>query len=217
MVAAAVTNYGDPANIEDPSIGTVEFYIKSWLADGSPLDFHKLKTRPCKKEEFSFPDDKVKRDTPFYPVHENSESLKSYIPKMKCIDEDYSLYGDFNTNVASTLMIVFEKCDPANTICADEKVINEWMEFKYIILAENEENYLQSRPDGERNDNFARISWNSLIVGTRHETVKYVTFHDIELTRSPWGYSFDGPNVYIERILTLETALSRILPYKNRI
>ena len=144
-VAAAVTTYGDPNEIEDPSIGTIEFYIKSWKADGSPMDFKKLKNHPCPTDEFSFRSDKVKRDTSFYPIHEKSESLRDYLPKMKCIDEDYSLYGDFSTNIASNLMIVFEKCDPENSkklTCADDSVITEWMGFKYILAVENEENYL---------------------------------------------------------------------------
>lgn len=42
-VAAAVTKYGDFRDNEDPSIGTLEFYLKSWLDDGSPLEFKKLK------------------------------------------------------------------------------------------------------------------------------------------------------------------------------
>lgn len=36
-VAAAVTAYGDFNDNENPSIGTLEFYMKSWLADGSPI------------------------------------------------------------------------------------------------------------------------------------------------------------------------------------
>ena len=31
---------------------------------------------------------------------------------MKCIDEPWVMYGDFSTNIASSLMITFEKCDP---------------------------------------------------------------------------------------------------------
>lgn len=144
-VAAAVTAYGDPTDIEDPRIGTIEFYIKSWKADGSPLDFKKLDTRLCSLDEFSFRSDKVKRDTPFYPVHQKSESLRDYLPKMKCVDEPYDLYGDFSTNIASNLMVVFELCDPSEhdgDYCAEPEVIAEWMEFKYMINVENEENYL---------------------------------------------------------------------------
>lgn len=63
---------------------------------------------------------------------------------MKCIDEDFELYGDFDTNFAQNLMIVFDRCDPSERVCADDAVIDEWIKFKYIILVENEENYLQT-------------------------------------------------------------------------
>lgn len=69
---------------------------------------------------------------------------------MKCIDEPFSVYGDFSTNIASQLMVVFEKCDPALRQCEDEDVITKWMEFKYMIIMENEEEYMQTKPLGER-------------------------------------------------------------------
>lgn len=65
-------------------------------------------------------------------------------------------------------------------------------------------------------ENFSRISWTGLTPSTRTDKVKQVTFNDIQLTRSPAGFSFEGPNLYTERILTLETSAPRILPYKNK-
>lgn len=175
-VAAAVTAYGDYTDNEDPSIGTLEFYLKSWLDDGSPLKFRKLKTRQCNLEEFSFQSDKEERDTPFWTIHTNSESYKPYLPTLKCIDEDFELFGDFDTNVAQNLMIVFDKCDPKVRSCADDAVIDEWLKFKYILSVENEEIYLQSRPLGERYEKFAKISWSALVSDTRSDKVKKITF-----------------------------------------
>lgn len=217
MVAAAVTAYGDYSDNEDPSIGTLEFYIKGWLDDGSPIKFTKLKTRPCTLEEFSFQSDKVKRDTPFWQIHVKSDSYKDYIPSMKCIDEDYELYGEFETNVAHNLMVVFERCDPEQRTCADDAVIDEWMQFKYILTVENEENYLQTRPAGNRMEQYAKISWFGLSPNTRVDKVKRITFEDIQLMKSPLGISFQGgTNIETERILRLEESQSRILPYKNK-
>ena len=119
-----MTDYGDFDDNEDPSIGTLEFYTKSWLDDGSPLQFKRLETRPCNLDEFSFNTDKVKRDTPFWPIHEKSESLKHYIPTMKCADEDFEIYGDFDTNIGRTLMLVFDRCDPRKRVCAHDAVID---------------------------------------------------------------------------------------------
>lgn len=67
-------------------------------------------------------------------------------------------------------------------------------------------------------EQFARISWNALVSNTRIDTVKLITFQDINLMKSPLGISFQGgSNVETERILRLENSLSRILPYTNNI
>lgn len=60
---------------------------------------------------------------------------------MKCIDEPYEIYGDFNTRTAASLMIVFEKCDPEQRSCKDNEAIEKWMQPMYILTVENEENY----------------------------------------------------------------------------
>ena len=121
-IAATVTTYGDFSDIEDPSIGTVEFYEKSWKEDGSPLEFKKLKTRPCTLADFKG-EAGASEDAPFFPMHFKSKSFKSYVPKMKCVDEDFQVYGDFNTNIAQNFMVVFESCDPEMRTCADDTTI----------------------------------------------------------------------------------------------
>ena len=68
-------------------------------------------------------------------------SYVGYIGSMKCIDEPFELYGSFNTNIASNLMVTFEKCDSERRKCKDKEAIDEWMKFKYILVVENEENY----------------------------------------------------------------------------
>lgn len=112
-------------------------------------------------------------------MHFKSVSYKSYLPKMKCIDEDMAIYGDFNANIAASLMVVFEKCDPEKRQCADKTTIDEWMKFKYIITVENEENYLQTNPVGERRQQFSRFKWHGLSSEQRLEKVKLVTLVDI--------------------------------------
>ena len=59
---------------------------------------------------------------------------------MKCIDEKQSteIFGSYNTDKASNLMIVFEKCDNTERTCASDEIIDEWLEFKYIVILENE-------------------------------------------------------------------------------
>ncbi len=70
-VAAAVTSYdggGEP--IEDPSIGTVKFYLKQWGLDGNPgITFAEVTTRPCKITDFNLKDVDDEADSIFYPVN----------------------------------------------------------------------------------------------------------------------------------------------------
>ena len=41
-------------------------------------------------------------------------------------------------------MVVFEKCDreQPDSNCESDEVINEWLKKKYIIIQQNERNYL---------------------------------------------------------------------------
>ena len=55
-VAATVTSYGAIDETEDPEIGTLEFYTKSWKDDLSPLIFTKLRTRKCTLADFDTDD-----------------------------------------------------------------------------------------------------------------------------------------------------------------
>ena len=98
-IAARVVKYGTFGEIEDPSIGTVEFYIKSWGNDSAPLKFDKLKTRPCSVSDFQG-EEGASSESMFYPMHFKSKTFKKYIPDLKCVDEDIEIYGDFNTNIA---------------------------------------------------------------------------------------------------------------------
>ena len=98
-IAARVVKYGTFGEIEDPSIGTVEFYIKSWDDDSSPLNFRKLKTRSCSEADFQG-EEGASSESIFYPMHFKSKIFKKYIPDLKCVDEDMDIYGEFNTNIA---------------------------------------------------------------------------------------------------------------------
>ena len=56
---------------------------------------------------------------------------------MKCIDEPFEMFGDFDTNIANNLMISFTECDPTLRYCKSREEIDKWLAFKYIIIAEN--------------------------------------------------------------------------------
>ena len=63
------------------------------------------------------------------------EKFKIFNQKMKCTDEKYQIWGDYNSDDGQNLMVVFERCNPKNRDdCESEEVINKWLEFKYIVI-----------------------------------------------------------------------------------
>ena len=58
---------------------------------------------------------------------------------MKCIDqEELEISGNYDTDQASNLMVVFEVCDKEVRTCASDEAIAKWLEFKYMYVLENE-------------------------------------------------------------------------------
>ena len=57
---------------------------------------------------------------------------------MKCIDEEYEVWGDYISDDTSNLMVVFDRCNSTKRTCKSEKEIDKWLEFKYIIVLQNE-------------------------------------------------------------------------------
>ena len=55
----------------------------------------------------------------------------------KCIDDDISQYGHYDSIKTANLMLVFEKCDSDKRACKSENQIDDWLEFKYIMVIEN--------------------------------------------------------------------------------
>ena len=59
---------------------------------------------------------------------------------MRCIDEeDFEIAGDFNSDTASNLMVVFELCDESKrTTCNKDPVaIEKYVEESYMLILEN--------------------------------------------------------------------------------
>ena len=94
---------------------------------------------------------KVTGKTRFYKVHENSErDLKYYRKKFWCIDyekmvaenklpHNIEVQGDYNSDKARHLKIMFEKCDNSTFegTCKSEEEISQWLVRKFIVILEN--------------------------------------------------------------------------------
>ena len=53
---------------------------------------------------------------------------------LMCLDEKIAINGSYETDRGSTLMVVFEKCDKEKRKCKDNKVIDEWLKLRYIVV-----------------------------------------------------------------------------------
>ena len=102
---------GNEESIEDPEIGIVKFYLKQWGLNDTPgISFTEVKTRPCREDDFNWDNNPKSK---FFPVNKASiKDMKTYSKKMKCLDETGTeIFGSYNTDKASNIMIVFETCD----------------------------------------------------------------------------------------------------------
>ena len=65
-MAAGLTAFdGREESIEDESIGTVKFYLKSWT-DETAVKFTELESRQCSERDFARDEDSVEG---LYPLH----------------------------------------------------------------------------------------------------------------------------------------------------
>ena len=89
----------------------------------------------------------------FYPINQISQQdFEEYKSKLKCLDEQIEINGNYNTGVASNLIIAFVKCsdDSKKGRCKSDGEIEKWLENKYLITLENEKKFVQYEFDDKR-------------------------------------------------------------------
>ena len=76
----------------------------------------------CTREELGIEGNNSK----FFPIVQNSyRDVEIYSEKLRCMDQDLALQGDYNSAKAQVLKLTFEKCDhlvPNNTCKSDEEI-----------------------------------------------------------------------------------------------
>lgn len=102
--------------------------------------------------------------------------MQTYYGKMKCVDElqGTEIFGSYNTEKASNLMIVFEKCNnnTATVQCKSSEEINEWLQFKYLLVLENEKRFVQDGFFENRIRRESSTKWYALSPDIRTDYVK---------------------------------------------
>ena len=103
--------------------------IKSWKSSVDGVSFKELKHRPCTDDDFFKREEGDTNESiyGFYKLSEGTEAVLKDGYNLKCIDEDLSIYGDFNTYTASNLMVTFERCNPKERTCKSKEEIDAYL------------------------------------------------------------------------------------------
>ena len=88
--AFSITAYDNELeSIEDPTIGLIKPYYKSWGLKGTGgVDFEPIPTRPCTAAELHI-HGQTSETSKFFKPHQSSvHDLSKYYRKLKCLDVD---------------------------------------------------------------------------------------------------------------------------------
>ena len=113
--------------------------------------------------------------------------LKKYANKLKCLEEDIEIYGNYDTSVFANLMIVFEKCDRTIRTCKSEAAITEWLEYKYIFTVTNSKKFVQHEFDDKRVFAHSETKWFPISNANRNEEVRMLMRQELNLNDYHWN------------------------------
>ena len=100
QVAFGIVSYAESLPEDVSEYGQVK--ARLWRWDENGFEFVPLPTHNCSDEEMGLTDDKQK--SVFYPVFEpNKKQIQTYSPNLWCIDDEFELYGDYNSNAVSMM------------------------------------------------------------------------------------------------------------------
>ena len=216
LLAAGVTDYSSSKEpVEDPEIGTIKLIKKTWdatnLDGGGALSFAEIPTRPCTAKDFF-----EKSDSSFFPTKKTSiGDIELQQRKFKCIDTGlaYELFGNYDTQTASNLMVVFEQCNKEKQKCKDDDFIAKWKSDKYIILYENIQRFIQQEFGPNRVERTAALKYFPLSVDVRTDTVFRMQRQKINMN----DYRINVGSLQNDVVMGFDKfqAPSRVLTYRN--
>ena len=86
--------------------------------------------------------------------------IERIINFLQCPEEPLNLVGNWDTNEAQVLEIYFERCDNATrTTCVDETAFHEWVDNKYILIANNYQRFLSNEFGHDRFMRGSEVKW----------------------------------------------------------
>ena len=101
--------------------------------------------------------------------------LKLYGNRLKCPENktDLVVMGNFDSSAAANVMVVLEKCDnKTSTItCKSNAEIDAFLEFKYILLLQNERKFIQYQFGEGSINKVATLKWYGVNANSRSDFV----------------------------------------------
>ena len=140
--AFAITAYdSNQESIEDPSIGTLNAYYKTWgLGEDQATTYTPIPSRPCTEAELHA-NGNYNGEGRFWNPHSGAQGdLDFYWRKFRCLDVDQvEVQGDYNAAKARQFVLLFHRCNPQtyNGVCKPDHEITEWIRRKFIVILQN--------------------------------------------------------------------------------
>ena len=143
--------------------------MKQWGKEDDVEFLTELESRFCEESDLEGIDGNIEQEqqggTKFYPISPLAESqFNQYRRRFKCLvnpERDLSLFGNYNTEVAKNLMVVFDKCNNATSTitCKSPEEINKFLEFKYLLALFNTNQFVQDEFGTARVDRRSVLNW----------------------------------------------------------
>ena len=182
--------------LEDPTIGEIKFIMKAWGLGSDVKFLTELGSHFCTEEELNdIEGNNV--DSIFFPVSKLSETDKNYYTgRFKCLDEPEKLVlrGNYDSDMTSNLMAVFDMCNNATSsvTCKTPEEINEFLQFKYLMSLTNTRRFVQDEFGERRMSNLSVRSWYPFDPNSRAEYVEQLTRIHVQLEDNPMGVAGIG-------------------------
>ena len=177
----AITSYnGSEDVIEDPLYGLMVAKKVTWGIEEDIDDVAQedLPLTSCVDEQFQL-------NSAFYTPQANSVSdVSRYQAKLKCIDKKVEISGEYSSQQARALKLVFEKCDQEkleltdpDATCKTDEEISTWLQRKFIIVLSNQERFNSTTQQIDKDSKLTWIQINSL---SRQEHAWQIQITDIQ-------------------------------------
>ena len=143
--------------------------------------------------------------------------LNLYGNRLKCPENktDLEIMGNYDSSAAANVMVVLEKCDnKTSTItCKSNAEIDAFLEFKYILLLQNERKFIQYQFGEGSINRVATLKWYGVNANSRSDFV--LRFQRTIIGREDSIFSVAGLDSVSEEGFYSTDGATRELPYVN--